>query len=140
VRNAPLGVVSGQVFNVGTPKLNYTLSQVAEKIRQVFPETRIEHIENSDRRNYRVSFSKIQNQLGFECKRTLEQGILELKKALEEKKIGDYREIYYDNKKFLQAIGTSPYADDIDGRIMAAFASGPAPAEDLVSIPLERSA
>jgi nucleoside-diphosphate-sugar epimerase len=122
--NAPLGLVNGQIFNVGTPHLNYTLTDVAEKIREAFPNTRIEHVENADRRNYRVSFQKIRNQLGFECRRTLEQGIEELKQVFEARKVVDYKDISYDNRKFIEALGTWTYADEIDARVMAAFSGG----------------
>lgn len=123
VMNAPLGLVSGQIFNVGSPDLNYTLAQVADKIREEFPATRVEHVENTDRRNYRVSFNKIRSQLGFDCGRTLEDGIRELKKAFEERRIVDYRDICYDNKKFLEAIGATTRADEMDAKVMAAFAT-----------------
>jgi nucleoside-diphosphate-sugar epimerase len=123
VMNAPLGLVSGQVFNVGSPDLNYTLTEVADKIRREFPDTRVEHVENNDRRNYRVSFSKIRSQLNFDCAISLEDGIRELKQAFEERKVVDYRDICYDNKKFLEAVGSTTHTDEMDARVMAAFAS-----------------
>lgn len=123
VMNAPLGLVSGQVFNVGSPDLNYTLTQVADKIREQFPDTRVEEVENADRRNYRVSFKKIQSQLNFDCVWTLEEGIRELKRAFEEKKVADYRDITYDNRKFLKAIGISTRTDEMDAKVMAAFSA-----------------
>lgn len=123
VMNAPLGLVSGQVFNVGSPDLNYTLTDVANKIREHFPETRVEQVENSDRRNYRVSFKKIQSQLGFDCAWNLDDGIRELKQAFEDGKVADYRDISYDNKKFLKAIGVSTRTDEMDAKVMAAFSA-----------------
>jgi len=119
---APLGLVGGQVFNVGSPRMNYTLTQVAEKIREEFPELRVEHVENADRRDYRVSFQKIRSQIGFESTRSLEDGIRELKQVLQAGKVTDYRDIYYDNCKFIKTIGASSHADEIDARVMAAFA------------------
>ncbi len=120
---APLGLVGGQVFNVGSPNMNYTLTQVAEKIREEFPELRVEHVENSDRRDYRVSFQKIRSQTGFESRRSLEHGIRELKQVMQTGKVTDYRDICYDNCKFIKTIGSSSHADDIDARVMAAFAA-----------------
>lgn len=122
VMNAPLSLVSGEIFNVGSRKLNYTLSQIAEKIKEVFPDLRIEHVENSDRRNYRVSFDKLQNLLGFECLWSIEDGILELKRAFERGLIADYRDPFYSNQKYLQTVSRPPRADEVDARIMAAFA------------------
>jgi nucleoside-diphosphate-sugar epimerase len=129
VMNAPLGLVSGQVFNVGSPDLNYTLTQVAEKIREEFPNTRVEEVENSDRRNYRVSFRKIRSQLNFDCARSLEDGIRELKQAFATRKVVDYRDISYDNKKFLEAIGATTRTDEMDAKVMAAFATPFLPSE-----------
>jgi nucleoside-diphosphate-sugar epimerase len=123
VMNAPLGLVSGQIFNVGTPDLNYTLSQVADKIRVEFPDTGVEQVENSDKRNYRVSFRKIQSQLNFDCIWSLEEGIKELKRAFEQRKVADYKDIAYDNKKFLRAVGISTHADELDAKVMAAFST-----------------
>jgi len=57
--NAPIPIVSGQIFNLGDTRLNYTLTQVSQMILKMFPETRVQHIEDTDRRNYRVSFDKI---------------------------------------------------------------------------------
>jgi nucleoside-diphosphate-sugar epimerase len=120
---APLGLVGGQVFNVGSPKMNFTLTQVADKIREEFPQLRVEHVENSDRRDYRVSFQKIRSQIGFESKRSLEDGIQELKQVLQTGEVADYRDISYDNCEFMKAIGASNHADEIDARVMAAFAA-----------------
>ncbi|HEX5430688.1 MAG TPA: SDR family oxidoreductase [Bryobacteraceae bacterium] len=123
VMYAPIGLVSGEIFNVGSRNLNYTLSQVADKIKEVFPDLRIEYVENSDRRNYRVSFDKLRNLLGFECLWSLEDGILELKHAFERGLIADYRDPFYSNQKYLQTVSRPPRADEVDARVMAAFAA-----------------
>jgi nucleoside-diphosphate-sugar epimerase len=122
VMKAPLSIVGGQIFNGGDSRLNYTLSDVAKLIKQTFPETVVEQVENSDRRNYKVSFEKIRNQLGFRCRLSLEDGIRELKKALELREVFDYKEPSYDNQKFLKSVTAFEHADEIDARVMAAFA------------------
>ena len=121
VLNAPLALVSGQIFNLGDSRMNFTLSGVADQIRKIFPDTRVENVDNSDRRNYRVSFVKIRNQLGYQCRWSLEDGILELKKAFEEGKIGDYADVSYNNQKYLLAAGSPTNQDEMDSRVMAAF-------------------
>lgn len=123
--NVPLSICSGQIFNVGSRDLNYTLTQVAGKIQEIFPGTRIESIENSDRRNYRVSFDKIRNLLSFECRWGLEDGILELKNAFERGSILDYRDPFYSNQKYLQTVNRPPRSGEIDARVMAAFSGAP---------------
>ncbi len=121
VLNAPLVLVSGQIFNLGDSRMNHTLSEVAEKIRKVFPNTRVERIDNTDRRNYRVSFMKIRNQLGYECRWSVEDGILELKWAFEEGKIADYTDVAYHNQRYLLTAGSPKNQDEVDARVMAAF-------------------
>jgi hypothetical protein len=60
---------------------------------------------DGDRRNYRVSFAKIRNRLGFTPRWTLEQGIQQVIEAIRSGKIGDYRESKYSNVKFLSEEG-----------------------------------
>ena len=122
---APLDLVGGQVYNLGDTRLNFTLSQLAERIQEIFPGTEIEHVENTDRRNYCVSFDKIRNQLGFEASRDLGYGIGELKRAFEQKEIVDYTDARYHNQKFLKKFGTTLCKEELDAHLMAAFATAP---------------
>jgi nucleoside-diphosphate-sugar epimerase len=122
VLNAPEALVSGEIFNVGDSRLNFTLAQVADQIKQHFPALRVEHVENTDRRNYRVSFDKIKNHLGFHARITLQQGIAEIKAALEGKAIPDYTDVVYHNQRFLQMVGPPLVRDVTDSGVMAAFA------------------
>ncbi len=122
VLNAPLSLVSGQIFNLGDSSLNHTLGEIAHNIGRFFPDTRVEYVENADRRNYRVSFNKIKNQLGFRCALRIEDGILELKNSFEQGSIGDYTNLHYDNQKFLKTSGSPVSADVTDTYVMAAFA------------------
>jgi len=80
---APVEAVSGEIFNLGDDRYNMTLAELAEKIRVLIPNTQVEHVENGDRRNYRVSFRKIRDCVGFTASRSLEDGILEIKEAFE---------------------------------------------------------
>lgn len=117
----PLERVSGEVLNVGDDRLNYTLSQVASLIHSEFPGTRIEHVENADRRNYRVSFDKIRELVGFSCTRTIEDGIRELRLAFEQGSISDYRAPLYSNLTYLKTYGGIHANNELDGQVMAAF-------------------
>jgi nucleoside-diphosphate-sugar epimerase len=120
--NAPLETVSGQVFNVGDNRLNYTLANLAEVIRNVFPNTRVEWVENADRRNYRVDFGKIEKRVGFRCRYSLEEGVREIKEALESSRISSYRNVRFNNLTFLRESGAPGNKNDLDREIMAAFA------------------
>ena len=118
---APLGAVSGEIFNVGDNRMNDTLANVAEVIRSVFPHARIEHRENSDRRNYRVDFTKIEKRVGFRCRHALEDGVREIKAAFDANEIGDYRDIRFSNLGFLRETGTPENKSEFDAAVMAAF-------------------
>jgi nucleoside-diphosphate-sugar epimerase/succinate dehydrogenase hydrophobic anchor subunit len=133
VLNAPVWAVGGKIYNVGDSRMNFTLTEVAAKIQAAFPETRIEHVENSDRRNYRVSFERIANELGFRSTLRLEDGIAELRQALEQGQVLDYTDVRYHNQRFLETWGSPVYRDEVDAQVMAAFAHAlhaqhPAPA------------
>jgi nucleoside-diphosphate-sugar epimerase len=125
---APIDVVSGETYNLGDSRMNFTLRELAEKVLAEFPNTRVEYIENSDRRNYRVSFEKIRNQIGFECNWGVEDGIREIRRAFESKLIKDYRDPRYSNLQFLKLCGTPTCKDELDRNLMAAFANLPAAA------------
>jgi len=122
VLEAPTHAVSGEIFNLGDSRLNYTLSGLAGEIRGVFPKTRIAHVENTDLRNYCVSFDKIRNRLGFECGIGLHAGLQELKLAFENGVVTDYTAAQYNNQRFLQNVGAPAQARALDARVMAAFA------------------
>jgi len=119
---APLGTVGGQIYNVGDSRLNWTLTDIAAKVRANFPETEVVNVDNADRRNYRVCFDKIHEQLGFECQMTIEDGILEMKKAFDDGFVQDYTELNYHNQRYLSASGSPANAQELDAQIMAAFA------------------
>jgi nucleoside-diphosphate-sugar epimerase len=118
---APLNAISGEIFNVGDNRLNHTLNEVAAVIGKVFPGTRVEGVENSDRRNYRVSFDKIENRVGFRCGYRLYDGVREIRRAFEANEISDYRDAKFSNLVFLRELGMPENKDNIDAEIMAAF-------------------
>jgi len=126
VLESPVRLVSGQVLNVGDSRLNYTLSEVAEVIGEVFPATRVDHTDNSDCRNYRVSFRKIEESLGFHASYSLRDGIEELKNAFETGLIADYTDVRYHNQRFLLAAGSPSHKSEVDVQVMAAFSGAPA--------------
>lgn len=133
---APLESVSGEIFNVGDDRLNFTLAQVAEKIRALIPETRIEFVENADRRNYRVSFRKIRDCIGFTAACALEDGILEIKRAFERAEILNYRQPFYSNVSYLKERGHVDAKSELDVKVMAAFAGAGSRTVALTSKPV----
>jgi nucleoside-diphosphate-sugar epimerase len=98
---APRDVVAGQVFNVGSDEQNYTLTRVAELIELVVPGVDVVYEEQAEAEaNYNVSFEKISRELGFTARRSLIEGICEIKAAVEANGI-DYQEARYNNYKSL---------------------------------------
>jgi nucleoside-diphosphate-sugar epimerase len=95
---ANLDVVSGQIFNAGSYGLNHRLSEVAESISKIILAVDVEHVENEDRRNYRVSFDKIHTRLGFVCERTLEDGIRELADMVRRSPAEDFSTEMFNNR------------------------------------------
>jgi nucleoside-diphosphate-sugar epimerase len=118
---APLEKVGGMVFNLGDARLNYTLADVAKMILASFPEATIEHSVATDKRNYRVSFAKVQAAIGFNCARTLSYGIQEIRAAFAEGRILDYTSYQYNNQKFLEVAGSPINQEEDDENVMAAF-------------------
>jgi nucleoside-diphosphate-sugar epimerase len=118
---APEHAMSGQIFNLGDSRLNYTLNEIAEEIRRVVPGARVSHTATSDRRNYRVSFDKIRDQIGFVSSVGIKEGIVEVKRALEGGSVRDYEEIRYNNFAFVRRMGAPANKSTLDARVMASF-------------------
>jgi len=71
--------VRGEVFNVGSTKENYTKKMIVDLLLEMVPGLEVEYVSrNDDPRDYRVSFSKIESQLGFGISRTVPQGLKEI--------------------------------------------------------------
>jgi nucleoside-diphosphate-sugar epimerase len=71
--------ISGEIYNVGDNKQNYTKKDLAGMVQKHIPSSTIEVIETKqDPRNYKVSFDKIKNKLNFNISKTAEDGIDEI--------------------------------------------------------------
>jgi nucleoside-diphosphate-sugar epimerase len=79
VLNSSLALVGGRVFNVGATNQNFQKQQLVELIRPYAPDAVVEFVfKAEDPRDYRVSFARISDQLGFKITRTVAQGIAEI--------------------------------------------------------------
>jgi nucleoside-diphosphate-sugar epimerase len=106
VLEAPLPLVRGQIFNVGSNEQNYTIRQVAEIIQSIIPEAEIVDVEGgSDPRNYCVNFNKIQKTLGFTPQWTVERGVQQVLDAIMSGQIENYQLPEYSNVKYLREQG-----------------------------------
>lgn len=76
--------VNGEVFNVGSNEQNHQVIQIANMTRDVIPYVELEVVRaDPDKRDYNVCFDKIYNVLGYRVERTVHEGIVEIKQALE---------------------------------------------------------
>ena len=79
IQLANINKISGQVFNVGSTENNFTKRSIVEKINEFFDYNFVIYKEKgSDKRNYKVDFSKINKLLKFKPKYSLSQGIEEI--------------------------------------------------------------
>ncbi|MFQ6015889.1 MAG: NAD-dependent epimerase/dehydratase family protein [Anaerolineae bacterium] len=103
---APLTRVSGRVYNVGSDKENYQIQQIGQVVKEVIPGAKITTDgRETDIRNYRVSFDKIAKELHFEAHKGVKDAVWEVKEAIEQGKVGDYRRPDYHNYRFLTEQG-----------------------------------
>jgi nucleoside-diphosphate-sugar epimerase len=73
-----------EVFNAGGDRNNFTKKMIVDEILKRIPGGKVSYgTQGSDPRNYRVSFNKIKQVLGFEPAFSVQQGIEELISALE---------------------------------------------------------
>lgn len=103
--DAPLEAVTGEVFNVGSNRMNRRLSDLGRVLKKRFPDARVMEEHNADSRNYRVRFDKIERMLGFRSKVSLTAGIEEMRRALERGAASDYRAAAYHNHLAVRAAG-----------------------------------
>jgi len=103
--DAPVAKVSGEVFNVGSEGMNHHLGDVGRAIARLVPEVTVVRESNEDVRNYRVSFAKIHERLGFVCETDLDAGILEIQEQFTAADIKDYGRPVYHNHKAVERTG-----------------------------------
>ena len=90
--------VGGRVFNVGSNHQNIQFKDLAGLIRQSMPEARIETVpQPPDLRDYHVCFDRISHELGFRPDYEVSQGVVEIKNALLDGRLGDPYDARYRN-------------------------------------------
>lgn len=99
-----VALIRGEVFNVGSDSDNHTLAEMAALVAEQVPGAEVElHDAAEVEANYRVSFAKIRDRLGFAPERSLGQGIAEIRDAVLGGDIEDYLDARYSNHKTLVA-------------------------------------
>ncbi len=83
---APVHLVNGQIFNVGSDEQNYQIMPLAEMVaRATALPFNYEWYGSTDHRSYRVSFQKIHRVLGYEVENAPSDGAREIYEALKNK-------------------------------------------------------
>lgn len=94
--------VDRKVFNVGSSKNNLTIERVGNIVSRVIPEAIVEmEREVEDKRNYRVSFERLERDLGITCTRSVEDGVKEIVEHLGRGKIGNFEDDIYYNVRYI---------------------------------------
>ena len=98
VLNSPYEKVAYNVFNVGDTKENYTKQMLVDEIKKILPHSKIKYVKkNDDPRDYRVNCDKIKKELGFKISMRVPDGIMEIKRIIQEKLIQDPEDQKYYN-------------------------------------------
>jgi nucleoside-diphosphate-sugar epimerase len=98
VLEAPAEAVRGQVFNVGSTDQNYQKQQLVELIQPLAPEAKVEYVHKAeDPRDYRVSFARINERLGYDTTRGVPDGIREVARLVRSGVIEDFGEARFRN-------------------------------------------
>lgn len=106
VLEADLNTVGGKIYNVGSEEQNYMITDVAKLVALGIKEMTGKEIpiniesDSVDARDYRVSFKKIQNELGFGVNHTIPEAAKEIWGKLASKGIKDPKQKVYYNHYF----------------------------------------
>ncbi len=98
VLSSPVEKVAGTVFNVGATDQNWQKQQLVEMIRPHAPDAVVEFVhKQEDPRDYRVSFTRISELLGYTITRTVAQGIEEVAQLVNDRMICNFDDKRYRN-------------------------------------------
>ncbi len=102
---APNNVIDRETFNVGSESQNYRIEQLGEMVKEALPETVVKTVNaEMDRRDYRVSFDKIESMLDYRAIYTVQDGIREIIDAFKQDKFGHYSLPIYSNVKYFSEV------------------------------------
>ena len=98
ILESPTEKVRNEVFNVGSTNQNFQKQQLAEMMKSHASDAAIEYVrKDEDPRDYRVSFEKIKQMIGFKTEHTVENGIAEVVQLVQSGIIRDFTNAEYRN-------------------------------------------
>ena len=87
-----------RIYNVGDTSENYRKIDIVNEIKKVIGDFKVEFIEKgTDLRDYKVSFERIKNELGYRITKRVPDGIREIAKIVNEGIITDFENREYYN-------------------------------------------
>ena len=92
--------INREIFNIGST--NHSVKEIAEKVKNnIGKDVKLTQIKSDDIRSYHISSKKIFEKLGFKTELTIEDAILDLKKAFDQKSFKNTleNENYFNIKK-----------------------------------------
>ena len=98
--DAPKDKIKFEIFNAGDNANQATKKQIVEKIQNYLPKINVKYSKNgSDPRNYKVNFDKVKNVLNFSSSYSIQDGIEEIIKYLQDENLETIRKNrnYYGN-------------------------------------------
>jgi len=105
--DAPAEKVSGQVFNVGHDGLNLRVNDLAHRIAALFPGIQVSYAkDDEDLRTYRVRFGKMAQVLGFAPRYGIDDGVREVRDALEDPAVDPTDAIYFNVRQMKRLLDT----------------------------------
>jgi len=94
----PIYKIKGQIFNIGSSKENYLISDLGKIIKEIMPETEVNYIESAvDKRTYNVLFKKLEKTFNFKPTKTVKAGVLEILEALKNNQFPNPKDPKYYN-------------------------------------------
>ncbi|MFH1462595.1 MAG: NAD-dependent epimerase/dehydratase family protein [bacterium] len=91
---SPIGEVREEVFNALSE--NYKVIEIGNIINSACRDIEVEiNKKVTDKRDYNVSFDKISKALNYQPKKKISDGVAEIKKAIEKKLVGNYKDPQY---------------------------------------------
>jgi nucleoside-diphosphate-sugar epimerase len=98
VLDAEEELIAFDVFNVGDTSENYQKQMIVDEILKQLPGSSIRYVsKNEDPRDYRVSFKKIRERLGFRISKTVPDGIRQIIQVVQDGFIPDPDSMEYRN-------------------------------------------
>ena len=92
------GTTDSNVYNVGDTSENYQKQMIVEEIKKQIPSAKIKYVKKEeDPRDYKVSFEKINRDLGFQITKKVPDGIAQIRKIIDEQFLPDPDDAKYRN-------------------------------------------